>query len=199
MVLSKKKERMVIIMELNSKIIKVVEKNDFCLEDVEEQNGKYFVEMNNCRSCGEDWWEIIRFDGTSEGFVKSVRQRANNFDVDEEAEIWIEGRGENGVPNSIKDLVEDAEWKKSTIEKLANELEKLNFEDDEEEELSNRQDFYNYIFENYEFDDDAKTLINNILEFVELNYPEENEQYNVLGKLLYGIGISDCELRKVYL
>lgn len=187
-------------MELNSKIIEVVEKYDFCLEDVEEQDGKYFVEMNNCTPCGEDWWETILFDGTSENFAKSVRERANNFDVDEEVEIWIEGRGENGVPDSIKALVEDAEWKKSTLEKLADELEKLDFEDDEEEELSNRQDFYNYIFENYEFDeDDAKTLINNILEFVKLNYPEENEQYNVLGNLLYGIGISDCELRKVYL
>lgn len=186
------------MMELNKKIIEVVEENGFCLEEVTGSHERYEVEMNNSTPCGEDWWEIIHFDGTSEGFVEAVRERANNFDVDEEAEIWIEGRGENGVPDSIKDLVEDAEWKKSALEELADDLEKLDFED--EEELSNRQEFYNYITENYEFDeDDAKTLISNILQFVESNYLEENEQYNVLCDLLYGIGLSDQELRKVYM
>lgn len=116
------------MMELNSKIIEIVEKNDFCLEDVEEQNGKFYVEMNNCTPCGEDWWETVCFDGTDEDFIKAVRGRADNFDIDEEAEVYISCRGENGVPSSIKDLIEDAEWKKSALDELAGDLENLNFE-----------------------------------------------------------------------
>jgi len=187
-----------IMMELNNKIIEVAENNGFFLEEITERYGEYSVEMNNSTPCGEDWWEIIHFDGTNQGFVEAVRNRADNFDVDEEAEIWIEGRGENGVPNRIKDLVEDAEWKKTTLKELANDLEELDLEEDEE--LSNREEFYNYITENYEFDEeDAKKLIDNILRFAECNYPEENEQYNILSDLLCGIGLSDYEIRNVYL
>lgn len=61
-----------------------------------------------------------------EGFVEAVRKRANGFDVDEEVEVYIPCRGENGCPSSIEDLVNDAKWKKEQIEKLADVLEGLN-------------------------------------------------------------------------
>lgn len=64
----------------------------------------------------------------------------------------------------------------------------------------NRQEFLNYIEENFDISGEAKRLINNILSFVELNYCDENEQYNVLCELLDNtIGLSDEEIRKVYL
>lgn len=155
--------------ELNSKIIEVAEKSDFCLEDVEKQNGKYYVEMNNCTPCGEDWWETIWFDGTSKGFVNGVRYRADNFDVDEEAEVYINCRGENGVPSNIKDLIYDAEWKKSTLEELANNLENLDFEDNkvenEVEEINRIIDFLET--DTYGLSDEAQNIIDVCIEKLE--------------------------------
>ena len=49
----------------------------------------------------------------------------HDFDVDEEVEVWIACRGENGCPSSIEALVEDAKWKEEQIEKLSDALEGL--------------------------------------------------------------------------
>lgn len=117
-------------MKLNNKVIEIVEKNDFVIHEVEKQYEEFYVELGQYTPCGEDWWETIWFDGTDEGFIEAVRERHNYFDVDEEAEVWIESRGKNGVPDSIKDLIEDAEWKESMLGKLADELEELELEED---------------------------------------------------------------------
>lgn len=64
----------------------------------------------------------------------------------------------------------------------------------------NKAEFMEYIAENFNIDIYSKWLISNILDFVEKNYPEENEQYNVLCELLDStIGLTDEEIRKVYL
>lgn len=64
----------------------------------------------------------------------------------------------------------------------------------------NREEFYQYIMENFTISGECARMINNILAFVELHYPEENEQYNALCELLDGtIGLSDNEIRKVYM
>lgn len=64
----------------------------------------------------------------------------------------------------------------------------------------NREEFYNYILKNYNVSGEAARLINNILQFVELNYHEEEMQYSALCDLLDGaIGLSDHEIRKVYM
>lgn len=117
-------------MKLNDKIIEIAENNGFIIHEVEKQGNDFYVEINQGTPLGEDWWETIWFDGTDEGFIKAVRERYNNFDVDEETEIWIESRGKNGVPSSIKALVEDAEWKESMLDKLADELEELELDED---------------------------------------------------------------------
>ena len=86
------------------------------------------------------------------------------------------------MPESIKDLLEDAEWIKDTLTGVS---EKLKNVDKESEEFCcmNRPQFYNYIIENYDISSEAGRLINNILYFVEENYTEENEQYRIC--LLY--------------
>ena len=91
-----------------------------------KQSGEYYVEIFQGTPLGEDWNETIWFDGSKESFIEAVRNRANIFDVDEEVEIWIPCRGENGCPSSIEALVEDAKWKEEQIEKLADALEGLN-------------------------------------------------------------------------
>lgn len=108
--------------KLNKKIIKILENNDFAYGEVTEQDGEYYIELNQYTPEGEDWWETIWFDGTSKGFIEAVQDRAYNFDVDEEAEIYVSMRGQNGVPSSIKALIEDAEWKQETLEDLSRDL-----------------------------------------------------------------------------
>lgn len=54
--------------------------------------------------------------------------------------------------------------------------------------------------ENFNITGESYRLISNILDFVSNNATNENEQYNMLYNLLDGtIGLSDMELRKVYL
>ena len=108
--------------ELSTNIIKILEDNDFSYDEVMEYNGKFFVEINQYTPEGEDWCETIWFDGTEQGFVAAVKYRADNYDVEEEAEIYIDMRGRNGVPDSIRALIEDAEWKKETLEDLSRDL-----------------------------------------------------------------------------
>lgn len=38
-----------------------------------------------------------------------VRQERDSFDADEHVELWIHGRGENGVPGTVRELLEDAD------------------------------------------------------------------------------------------
>lgn len=128
--------------EFNEAIIKVLEDAGFNIGEITEQDGEYYIELSQYTPEGEDWYVIIWFDGTDEDFIKSVRTCADNFDVDEEAEPYIEMRGQRGVPSSIADLIEDAKWKGKTLEDLADALEAIDSEDeccsdtddDEEEE-----------------------------------------------------------------
>jgi len=128
--------------EFSKEIIKVLEDAGFNIGEITEQDGEYYVELSQYTPEGEDWYVIIWFDDTEEDFIKSVRTYADNFDVDEEVEPYIEMRGQRGVPNSISALLEDAKWKEKTLEDLADALEAIDSEDeccsdtddDEEEE-----------------------------------------------------------------
>lgn len=193
------------MMELSKRIEEVLEKHDFsvCGEISERtyNNDGYDVELETYSPEGEDVIVSLTYDGTEEDFIRQFRSYAEGFDAEEHAEMWIESRGKNGVPDSIKDLLEDAEWIKSTLEEVADDLENIDNEEDTEElSIMNREQFYQYILDNFSISGEAGRLINNILHFVEENYTEENEQYRVLCDLLDGtIGLSDMEIKKVYM
>lgn len=64
----------------------------------------------------------------------------------------------------------------------------------------NKSEFLLYIEENFNITGESYRLISNILDFVSNNATNENEQYSMLCNFLNGtIGLSDMELRKVYL
>lgn len=110
-------------MLLDEKIQDVLEKNNFNYdEEINEQDNQKYIEINQSTPEGEDWWETIWFDGTYEGFTNSVEERVLNFDIDDEVEIWIPIRGKGGCPDSIMDLVHDAEWKQKTLQRLLDDL-----------------------------------------------------------------------------
>lgn len=118
--------------KLHKDILKVIEDFQFGIVENESQDNENYITLERFTPAGEDWCPTIWFDGTNDGFVESVRKLYDDFDVDEEAEIWIDRRGEDGIPSSIRVLVNDAEWKENTLGELTEELEKLDFEEEEE-------------------------------------------------------------------
>lgn len=110
---------------LNGKVLEVIEENGFGYSEIKEQDGQFYVELNQYTPEGEDWHETIWFDGTDADFVKALRNRIKNFNIDEEVEKWIPSRGKNGVPEKISDLIKDAEWKLEELRDLCYELESV--------------------------------------------------------------------------
>lgn len=108
---------------LNERTINIFEENDITVHDREQQNGEFYREIEFYSNAGEDVIETIWYDGTDEGFIKAFRQLADDFDADEHAEMWIDGRGKSGVPDSVRELIDDAEEIKETLLTVADELE----------------------------------------------------------------------------
>ena len=192
------------MMKLSKKIIEVLEAHDISLcGEISERtynNDGYDVELETYSPEGEDVIISLIYDGTEEDFIKQFESYAEDFDAEEHAETYINMRGKNGVPKSIKNLLEDAEWQKEMLLEVAKDLNGLDDEETETNGYMNREQFYQYILDNFSISGEAARLINNILHFVEENYTDENEQYKALCDLLDGtIGLSDAEIRKVYM
>lgn len=91
-------------------------------------NYKYYVILQAHSPLGEDLPEEFEVDTVKE-LVKQMRSRADNYDADEHAELWVGSRGQNGVPNcSIRELLDDAE----EIGKMYNELAEILEKESEE-------------------------------------------------------------------
>ncbi len=117
--------------KLVPEVAELLVKHDFHISEIHEQDGEYYVDIGQETPAGEDWSECIWFDGTTKGFIDAVQTLAENFDVDEAAELWINCRGTNGVPSSVRALVKDAEWKLKTLETLADAFCDLYFEEED--------------------------------------------------------------------
>lgn len=102
-------------MELNNTIIDLLEKNDFSVGEIEEQNGDFYVEVSFFSPAGEDFNATIWFDGSSEGFLDKFAEYARDFDVDEHIMLYANHLGENGVPATIEELLDDAKAIKSML------------------------------------------------------------------------------------
>ena len=63
-------------------------------------------------SYGQDFnFSVELEDDDMEAFIDNIHEYYENFDVDEEAYIWIgsDGHGKNGAPYHIADIVKDME------------------------------------------------------------------------------------------
>lgn len=83
----------------------------------DEGDGNIYVNQPSPK--GEDFG----FSVPAADFVRAVRDYYQDFDVDEHVELWIDGRGKNGVPSSIRELVKDAEDIDDMLKELADTLE----------------------------------------------------------------------------
>lgn len=111
--------------------ISIDEKTQALLDAAEEEGWGYetwecpkdkptmrFFEFNQFSPFGEDYRFTV--DALSaDQLCEEVWGYAENFDVDEHVELWVDGRGTRGIPSSIRSLIEDAESIKEMLESLA--------------------------------------------------------------------------------
>ncbi len=72
---------------------------------------------------GEDWSENFNWDNDNiQVFIDSLKSRIDGWDSEEEAMPYIEMRGQRGVPSSIRDLLDDADWKLEQLKALYTDL-----------------------------------------------------------------------------
>lgn len=73
-------------------------------------------------TAGQDVPTEFVFDGTAEDFVKQFCEAAENYNVDDEVELFVNMRGKNGVPNTVRELLDDCQEKKDTLMEIAAKL-----------------------------------------------------------------------------
>lgn len=92
-------------------IKKVLEENGF---GVSKEDNQFFI--HQFTPCGEDWGFYL-------DKLSDIYDYAENFDIDEEFELWVDAKksGVSGIP-SYAELIEDQQWKKDLLEKVAEEV-----------------------------------------------------------------------------
>ena len=158
------------------------------------------VDFQYYTNYGQDCHMDITLTEDFDKFTDEIYSYYENYDVSEETALWIDesGHGKNGAPYDIEDILNDMKEFESAIHEL---WKKLNAEAlNENSGYMDKEEFMNYIAENYNISGEAHRLIGNILNFVADHYTQEDEQYNALCKLLDGtIGLSDNEIKKIIL
>ena len=70
-------------------------------------------------TAGQDIPTEFSFNGTAEDFVKQFTRCAENYDVDTEVEVYVDMRGKNGVPDTVRELLDDCQEAKDTLMMIA--------------------------------------------------------------------------------
>ena len=96
---------------------------EFHMTVEERADGTYYVLLQAHSPAGEDLPEEFEVESVEE-LVRDMRRRSDDFDADEHAEMWVSSRGENGVPYSIRELINDADAIEEMYDKLAGVLER---------------------------------------------------------------------------
>ena len=86
---------------IRQKITEIAEILGWSVDFSEPQNGKTDVNFAKYTSYGQDFnFSVELEDDDMEAFIDNIHEYYENFDVDEEAYIWIgsDGHGKNGAP-----------------------------------------------------------------------------------------------------
>lgn len=70
---------------------------------------------------GQDFsFSVTMQDDDLDSLIGNIKEYYDNFDVDEEAYLWLDetGHGKNGAPYRMKDVVEDMEEAEKMIDRL---------------------------------------------------------------------------------
>lgn len=103
-------------MKLSKKLTNVIEQAGFSIYHEDEncyRFGKYSSE-------GQDFNFCIDTEGDMSSFMYNILNYYNDFDVSEEAYLWLDefGHGKNGAPYDMRDLYNDMEECKGFILEL---------------------------------------------------------------------------------
>ncbi len=71
-------------------------------------------------AAGQDIPVEIYYDGTEIDFIHQFADYAENYDVDEQVELFVGMRGQNGVPGTVREIIDDCQEAKDTLTKIAN-------------------------------------------------------------------------------
>lgn len=116
-------------MKLSKRIEAVLERHDIRVcGDVRKgyRKGEYDIELETFSPLGEDFLIALIYDGTKADFIRKFAEYADDFDAEEHASMWIEYRGTRGIPDSIRDLIQDAEDIKEMLSRAAAALKGIN-------------------------------------------------------------------------
>lgn len=97
---------------IQQKITEIAEILGWSVDFSELQNGKIDVNFAKYTSHGQDFNFSVELENDDmEAFIDNIHEYYENFDVDEEAYLWIgsDGHGKNGAPYHIADIVKDME------------------------------------------------------------------------------------------
>ena len=109
-------------MTLDERIIDLLESHEIRFNGVDEQDGEYIADIEFWSDAGEDMPISILYDGTPNDFVEAFCNYASDFDADEHAEYLIAMRGQHGIPNSIRTLINDADSIAEFLDVVATDL-----------------------------------------------------------------------------
>lgn len=98
-----------------------------CIELYNWREDYYVATFQMYSPLGEDIEFTIHYDGTNKDFAREFIKYYESFDVDDHVEIWIPNRGTNGIPKSIRELVEDAEAIEKILESVSDQIEEKVF------------------------------------------------------------------------
>ena len=102
---------------MEKKLQDVIERLDWGI--YEDENT---IELSKCSPlCDEDF----SFCVSKQTPARDIVEYAADFDADEHAEMWVEFRGKNGVPNSIRALIDDADAIQEMLDELAEAVSKF--------------------------------------------------------------------------
>lgn len=84
------------------------------------QKERNYVKLRKQSPAGEDFSMIIDFTEKNpvDTFLVNLKKYLDSFDVDEHTAQWVSQRGKGSCPNSILDLLTDAEQIRDSIFKL---------------------------------------------------------------------------------
>lgn len=94
---------------------------------LEEKGVKYEIKPEEKRGSVEFWTDTagqdipveLDFDGTPENFIEQFADSADNYDVDDEVEMYVNMRGQNGIPATVRELLDDCQEAKDTLMDIA--------------------------------------------------------------------------------
>lgn len=108
--------------KLSEKVTDILENNGWKLCSCEKQDGEYYAEIEQYSPAGEEYVFTVWFNGFDADFIEKVCEYAEDYDADDHAADLVQYRGQGGVPNSVREIIDDAEEIGTMLSDLADEL-----------------------------------------------------------------------------